>query len=166
MRILRTDRLSPVQPPVARVGSSWNCQGMDLSPETRSSQQTQLGIGRNHRASRLHSVGGDQTVERIAVHVWKFARAIDEQFVQRQVFDLEKGAAGWGPLFRRLGKRELSGAMFHHHCHRLDRRFQFPQRNRHRSTHLQKHPEPNLRTTSVLANISSPPKKTGKGNQP
>jgi hypothetical protein len=57
------------------------CQKMDLSPETRSSQQTQLGIGRNHRASRLNGVSGDQTVERIAVHVWKFARAIDEQFV-------------------------------------------------------------------------------------
>jgi hypothetical protein len=72
------------------------CQKMDLSPETRSSQQTQLVIGRNHRASRLNGVSGDQTVERIAVHVWKFARAIDEQFVQRQVFDLEIGAAGNG----------------------------------------------------------------------
>jgi hypothetical protein len=91
------------------------CRKMDLSPETRSSQQTELGIGRNHRASRLNGVSGDQTVERIAVHVWKFARAIDEQFVQRQVFDLEIGAAGWDPLFRRLGKRELSRAMFHHH---------------------------------------------------
>ncbi len=57
------------------------CQKMDLSPETRSSQQTQSGIGRNHRASRLNGVSGDQTVERIAVDVWKFARAIDEQFV-------------------------------------------------------------------------------------
>jgi hypothetical protein len=28
---------------------------------------------------------------------------------------LEISAAGWDPLFRRLGKRELSRAMFHHH---------------------------------------------------
>jgi hypothetical protein len=56
-------------------------------------------------------VGGDQTVERVAVHVRKFAGSINEQFVQRQVFDLEISAAGWDPLFRRLGKRELSRPM-------------------------------------------------------
>jgi hypothetical protein len=60
-------------------------------------------------------MSGDQTIERIAVHVWKFARSIDEQFVQRQVFDLEISAAGWDPLFRRLGKRKLSRAILRHH---------------------------------------------------
>ena len=49
------------------------------------------------------------------MHVWKFARSIDEQFVQGQVFDLEISAAGWDPLFRRLGTRKLSRAILRHH---------------------------------------------------
>jgi hypothetical protein len=60
-------------------------------------------------------VGGDQMIERVSMHVWKFTRSKDKQFVKRQVFDLQISAAGWDPLFRGLRKHALSRVMFHHH---------------------------------------------------